>query len=413
MQAQFFQTPKSEMRSAMQDLVYSSVAEDFAGSPAAWDLRVRRGVDNAGAAGTGAAALEAAVQEAIATYQQALAAVPGAEMVALFAAFLREQLAAVLQEEGSAQGQARTTLQARGSALAVRLLELYSQATAAGSLSEGLALEWPKLHLRCGAPAAALDAARLAARALPHSAPVWQQLLALEACSAARGQLEQPSTLAEAGHGSGGASSSSSTDEEDGSGGAASEQGGSGWQLEGLVLEALRSVGPAEPAAAPLWLGGLQALVGVGGPLEGLCRLLVEAVSGQARGPLEVRSTCTCHLRACMLLPILVSLRLPNPPSPAVAAVSCCAPACVLTYHPGPLAAHLAGRLGRGGCRAAGGVGAHAGPGGSTGAVPTAAQAAGGRGRDDAHHLGPGAAGGAVWRRSGQAAQSAAAVGAV
>ena len=269
----------------MQDLVYSSVAEDFASSPAAWDLRARRGLGGAGAAG----ASEAAVAETVGIYRQALAAVPGPEMAGLYAAFLREALAGALDAEAAAAADARGALQTRGAGLAKQLLELYAQAAAEGWLTEELALEWPKLALRCSDPAGALAAARAAARALPRCSAAWQQLLALEACQAAQAALAGGEEPAAAGGSSG--SDSDSGSEEEGEPGGAGRVSQQARRLAGLALEALRSVGPAE--AGPLWLAGLQALVGCSGPLDGLCTLLVETVSGLARGPVEVRALGT------------------------------------------------------------------------------------------------------------------------
>lgn len=175
-----------------------------------------------------------------------------------------------------------------------------SQAAESGQITEKMALAWPKLHLRCGDPGAAVAAARAAAQALPSSAATWRQLATLEACQLAQ-QAQQArvdaAAAADASTAAHPAVSSDSSSDDEGGAAAAALAGGSAagrqWrqqqeecrQLEKLVLQAVQAVGVEE--GPPLWLAGLQALVGCGASLDGLCRALVETVAGQARGPVE------------------------------------------------------------------------------------------------------------------------------
>lgn len=113
----------------MQDQIYSSVAEAFPSSPRAWDLRARRGLESGAAPAAGDTEAEAAaVQAAVAVYEDAVQAVPSAEMFGLFAAFLRERLQGALEaEEAAAAGAAEQqgALQAHGVGLARRLLLVF------------------------------------------------------------------------------------------------------------------------------------------------------------------------------------------------------------------------------------------------------------------------------------------------
>lgn len=169
------------------------------------------------------------------------------------------------------------------------------QAAECGHLTEGLALEWAMLCLRCGDAAGALAAARSAVGALPGSAAAWRQLITLQARQAAHAELAnaEGSNGAAPPPGSDSGSSSSSEDEGQGPAGHSQRQRQQGRQLGTLVLEAVRAVDVE--SAPPLWLTGLQALVGCGAPLDGLCRLLTEVVSGLARGPVEVSGAGMQH----------------------------------------------------------------------------------------------------------------------
>ncbi|GAB4819004.1 hypothetical protein N2152v2_006050 [Parachlorella kessleri] len=281
-------------KAGLQELVYTSVAADFADSGQAWDLRARRHIDSCTATADGEASEAAqaeAVQAAIATYQEAVQTVPTAEMYSLFAAFLRERLQGLLERVGSQQQAKRAQQrrqQAEGLALTRTLLEVCGQAAKARCLTEDMALQWPKLHLRCGNPAAALEAARSAAATLPRSPATCQQLVGLEACQLAQeAQLASSSAAGSppvAGSTSSSSDSGSSSDKEEELRGANVRQH-QAKQLERVVLEALGSV-PVE-AAGELWLLGLQALVGGGAPLGGLCWKLEEAVAGLPRGPVQ------------------------------------------------------------------------------------------------------------------------------
>lgn len=269
------------------------------------------------------------------------------------------------------------------------------QAAECGHLTEGLALEWAMLCLRCGDAAGALAAARSAVGALPGSAAAWRQLITLQARQAAHAELAnaEGSNGAAPPPGSDSGSSSSSEDEAEGQGpaGHSQRQRQQGRQLETLVLEAVRAVDVE--SAPPLWLTGLQALVGCGAPLDGLCRLLTEVVSGLARGPVEVSGAGMRHAAqqarvAWPRAPIPLRLLRQDCEGWAARLAPWMAPSVCASCHTS------AGRHGRcGGCGAGGG-GVHAGAGGGTPAVPRPAQAAAGGRRADARHPGHGTAGG-------------------
>ena len=255
------------------------MARDFAGRPEAWDLRARRHTLGL-AADAPAAARAAAVRAAAGVYEQGLAAVHTPEMVAVLLQFLRQQAAAL--DGSGAEGGASRALRDTAEWLRQRTQEAFEEAAADGLLTEALRLHAIAFFLHCGDAHAAVAAARAGVHALPQSAALWQQLLVLEAVSAAE-QLAVCGGPAALQQQEGGSSSSSEDDEAgpEGAGSAAQQR------LEETALQALRAVPAAD--AVPVWLTAVTLLCGSGCSLQALSQQLLEAIMRQSKGPAEVR----------------------------------------------------------------------------------------------------------------------------
>ena len=281
-----------------QEAIYDSVAADFGGSPEAWDLRARRHTLGL-PPGAPAATRAAAVRAAVGVYEQGLAAVRTPEMAALLLAFLQQQAAALdAATQGGASGEEARQWREAAEWLRQRTQEAFEEAAADGLLTEALRLDGIAFFLHCGDAHAAAAAARAGTHALPQSAALWQQLLALEAVLAA----EHLGGGASAEQQQGGSSSDESSDEEElplaPAAGAASlaaaaaaatrHSGGAAQRrLEETALAALRAVPAAE--AVPVWLAAIELLCGGGCSLQALAQELVQAAMRQAKGPVEVR----------------------------------------------------------------------------------------------------------------------------
>ena len=299
-----------------QDAVYDSVAADFGGSPEAWDLRARRQA-LALAPGAPPAARRAAAAAALAVYQEGLRCAPSPQLTAALLRFLQQQLRELDEEGGGgggggggeaageaaghAQQQQRRQRAAEAAELARWLVQwsrrVYEEAGAAGLLTEELRLQGIAFFLHQGEVEAAAAAARAAVAALPHSAPLWQQLIAIQAVLAAdqlAGDGGQQAQQARQGAGS----SDDDDDDEAAAAQAAAALPGTAAtatrhssapaqrRLEEVVLHALRAVPAAD--AAPLWLTAVGVLCGGGCSLQALSQQMVQAALRQPKGPVEV-----------------------------------------------------------------------------------------------------------------------------
>lgn len=277
------------------------MAADFGGSAEAWDLRARRHVLGL-APGAPAASRAAAVRAAVGVYEQGLAAVRTPEMAGLLLMFLQQQAAALdaAEEQSGSNGEEGRQRREAAEWLRQRTQEAFEEAAADGLLTEALRLEGIAFFLHCGDAHAAAAAARAGTQALPQSAALWQQLLALEAVLAA----EQLGASGPAGQqqGSGGDTSEESSDEEElplapGAGAASlaataatatqHSSGAAQKRLEETALAALRAVPAAD--AVPVWLAAVEVLCAGGCSLQALAQQLLQAAMRQAKGPVEVR----------------------------------------------------------------------------------------------------------------------------
>ncbi len=276
------------------------MAADFGGSAEAWDLRARRHILGLAADGP-AAERAAAVRAAVGVYEQGLSAVRTPQMAGLLLAFLQQQVAALDAMAAGGSGSGEEGRQRREAAewLRQRTQEAFEEAAADGLLTEALRLDGIAFFLHCGDAHAAAAAARAGTQALPQSAALWQQLLALEAVLAAE-QLGGSSSPAGRQQGSEG-SEDSSDDEElplTPAAGAASlaataatatqhSSGAAQKRLEETALAALQAVPAAD--AVPVWLAAVEVLCAGSCSLQALAQQLVQSAMRQARGPVEVR----------------------------------------------------------------------------------------------------------------------------
>jgi hypothetical protein len=284
--------------------VYEGVARDFGAAPEAVDLRARRPLRELHA-GAGPGARLAAAQAAVAVYEGALAAAPSTRLAATLLHFLQEQArqldvvgggAAGGGDGGQSQRQAAEAAQA-AKWLRQRTQRAYEEAWAAGLMDEGLWRGHIAFLLRNGEVEPAVAAARAATKALPQSAALWQQLLALQAQLAA-GQVARGGALASTPGGQRSADDDSSEEED------AVRPAGAGSlapaaaaamrysdepalrRLEEAALAALRAVPAGE--APPLWLAAISLLCGAGCSLQALAREMVQAALRQPKGPVQV-----------------------------------------------------------------------------------------------------------------------------
>ena len=280
-----------------QEAIYDSVATDFGGSAEAWDLRARRHTLGFGADAP-AASHAAAVRAAVGVYEQGLAAVRTPEMAGLLLAFLQQQAAALdAAEEGSSRSEEGRQRREAAEWLRQRTQEAFEEAAADGLLTETLRLDGIAFFLHCGDAHAAAAAARAGTQALPQSAALWQQLLALEAVLAAEQLGDRGSPAGQQGS----SGSEESSDEEElplaPAAGVASlaataatatqhSSGAAQKRLEETALAALQAVPAAD--AVPVWLAAVEVLCAGGCSLQGLAQQLVQAAMRQSRGPVQV-----------------------------------------------------------------------------------------------------------------------------
>ncbi|PRW57423.1 U3 small nucleolar RNA-associated 6-like protein [Chlorella sorokiniana] len=284
-------------RASLEEAIYDSVAADFGGSAEAWDLRARRHTLGL-PADAPAASRAAAVRAAVGVYEQGLSAVRTPEMAGLLLTFLQQQAAALdAAANGSANGEEGRQRREAAEWLRQRTQEAFEEAAADGLLTEALRLDGIAFFLHCGDAHAAAAAARAGTQALPQSAALWQQLLALEAVLAAE-QLGGSSAPAGKQQGSGGSEESSDEEELPLAPAAAAanlaataatatqhSSGAAQQRLEETALAALQAVPAAE--AVPVWLTAVEVLCAGSCSLQALAQQLVQSALRQSRGPVE------------------------------------------------------------------------------------------------------------------------------